>query len=39
MMDILDDAFGKIDFNKPIAILTYDDKISLEVFRWLPRSP
>ncbi len=37
MMDILEDAFGEIDFIEPIAILSYDDKtakISPEIFNY-----
>ncbi len=37
MMDILEDAFGEIDFIEPIAILRYDDKIakiSPEIFNY-----
>ena len=37
MMDILEDAFGEIDFIEPVAILSYDDKtakISPEIFNY-----
>ncbi len=37
MMDILEDIFGDIDFDKPIAILSYggkETKISLEIFNY-----
>ncbi len=37
MMDILEDAFGEIDFIEPIAILSQDDKtaeISPEIFNY-----
>lgn len=37
IMDRLEDAFGEIDFNEPIAILSYGDreaKISPEIFNY-----
>ncbi|PHS36917.1 MAG: hypothetical protein COB07_11885 [Sulfurovum sp.] len=37
MMDILENAFGEIDFIEPIAILRYDEriaKISPEIFNY-----